>query len=128
MRLRQGAISLSCCTEQESMLTCEVMPPVIANVAAFAACQHHQACDFAVGQIVVYCAVSRKLAWEEDVHLRDTDAVHRAAQIAAATQGCPANLQALHDLHGFQRMTQFLQWAALTFPSRCCLPSCSLQS
>ena len=42
-----------------------------------------------------------------------------AVQVAAATQGCPANLQAMHDHHGFQRVTQFLQWAALTFPSRC---------
>ncbi len=47
-----------------------------------------------------------------------------AVQVAAAMQGCPANLQAMHEHHGFQRMTQFLQWAALTFPSRCCASQC----
>lgn len=39
-------------------------------------------------------------------------------QIAAACQACPGNLHAMHAHHGFQRMTQFLQWAALTFSSR----------
>ena len=53
-----------------------------------------------------------------------SDGVICAVKVAAATAGSPTNLQAMHDHCGFQRMTQFLQWAALTFPSRCSPSAC----
>ncbi|KAK9905588.1 hypothetical protein WJX75_002584 [Coccomyxa subellipsoidea] len=36
--------------------------------------------------------------------------------VAAAIHGSTANLQAVQDAGGFERITQLLQWAALTFP------------
>ena len=78
---------------------------------------------------IALCYTRPVLAREENMlPLHESDGVHCAVQVAAATRGCPANLQAMQDLHGFQRMTQFLQWAALTFPSRCWSSSWSLHS
>jgi hypothetical protein len=37
-------------------------------------------------------------------------------KVAAAIHGSTANLQAVQDAGGFERITQLLQWAALTFP------------
>ncbi len=36
--------------------------------------------------------------------------------MAAAIQGSKENLQAVQDAGGFERITQLLQWSALTFP------------
>lgn len=49
-------------------------------------------------------------------NLTSADTCHDLCQVAAAIRDSGANLRAAEDAGGFERVTQLLQWAALTFP------------